>query len=230
MFQGVKLGIISDIHGNLRAMNSILNVFNEYKIEKIFCLGDNIGYYHQSLEILDLIKKNKIFSIMGNHEAYLVGYLSCPAKKWNKIFLEKIKKNISREDLKLISNCPICYETIIHDKKLAFFHGSPWGPLEEYIYPNSDKINKFKDLEWDYIFLGHTHIPMYKKINNINIINPGSCGQSRDHDPRASAVIIDIFKNEMLFIKENYEIQLTIKEAIECGVSDEAIKVLKGDY
>jgi len=225
----MKIGIISDIHGNLRALEAILEYFRKLNVDTIISLGDNIGYYHQSIEVLDLIKEKNIFTIMGNHEAYLIRKLECSDEKWRIIFLQNLKENLSNKELNWISNFPLTYEINTDSSKIALFHGSPWNPLEEYIYPNSEKINNFNNLPWDYIFLGHTHISMLKKLENKYIINPGSCGQSRDGDLRASAITIDTYSNDISFIKENYEIQLTIKEAINSGVSEEAIKKLKGE-
>ena len=91
----MKIGILADIHGNLRALQSIISVFDHNEVEKIFCLGDMIGYYHNSIEILDLLVKLNVECILGNHEAYLLNYLECSPEKWKVCFLEQVKEKIS---------------------------------------------------------------------------------------------------------------------------------------
>ena len=223
----MKIGILSDIHGNLRALDAILHVFRLQNVEKIICLGDMIGYYHQSLDVLDRLIELDVISILGNHEAYLLGYLECLEEKWKVCFLEQVKENISPKHMEWLSALPKSLEIDLNGKHIVFFHGSPWNPLEEYIYPNSNKFDEFTTLHWDYIFLGHTHYPMLKQVGNINIVNPGSCGHPRDGDLRASAIIFDSEKGQVFFIRESYDIYLTIKEARLVGVSSWVIKRLE---
>lgn len=223
----MKIGVLSDIHGNLRALEAILRTFQLRSVEKIICLGDMIGYYHHSLEVLNLLMKVNVISILGNHEAYLLGYLNCSPEKWQAYFLDPIKENASPKHLEWLSALSKSLEIDINGRHIAFFHGSPWDPLEEYIYPDSNKFDDFATLHWDYIFLGHTHYPMFKQVSNVNIINPGSCGQPRDGDLRASAAIFDSEKEQIFFIRESYDIQSTIKEARLAGVSSAVIKKLE---
>lgn len=224
----MKIGILADIHANLRALKAILNIFYSYKVEKIFCLGDMIGYYHNSLEVLELLKEKNIQCILGNHEAYLLGYLKCSPEKWQICFLDQVKKKISPDYLDWLYKLPETLEITLNDQKIAFFHGSPWDHFEEYFYPDSDNFNKFVNLPFDYILLGHTHYPMFKKISNINVINPGSCGQPRDRNLKAKAAILNLKDREISFIEEPYDIRTTVKEAQLAGVPFESIRVLKG--
>lgn len=225
----MKIGVLSDIHGNLRALEAVLGAFRLVGVERIICLGDMIGYYHQSADVLNLLMRLDIESILGNHEAYLLGYLSCSPERLRVYFLDKVKQSISSKHLEWLSTLPKSLEINIDGKDLAFFHGSPWDPLEDYIYPDSDKFHKFAGLRWDYIFLGHTHYPMLKKVGNLCIVNPGSCGQPRDGDLRASAAVFDLDKEQIFFIRESYNIKSMIEEARSAGVAPEVIKTLDRD-
>lgn len=224
----MKIGVLADIHANLRALESTLKIFDSNKVERIFCLGDMIGYYHNSIEILELIREKNIECILGNHEAYLLEYLDCPTWKWKLCFLDRVKKNISPKYMDWLSTLPETLEISLEGQKIAFFHGSPWNHLEEYIYPDSDKFEKFTELPYGYVFLGHTHYPMFKKIYDVNVINPGSCGQPRDNNLKAKAAIVNLTKKDILFIEESYDIQVTIEEAYRSGVPYESIKFLGG--
>jgi putative phosphoesterase len=225
----MKIGLLSDIHGNLRALQAVLRVFDTVGVDRIICLGDTLGYYHQSIEVLDTLIGLDTKCILGNHEAYLLGYLECSKHKFNKYFLQNVSENISLKHLHWLSALPVSLEVHVNDKKLAFYHGSPFNPLEDYIYPDShaSKFDRLSKLDFDYIFLGHTHYPMLKKAGRVTIINPGSCGQPRDGDIKACGAIMDTEKDQNVFVREAYDSSSTIREALLAGVSLDAIQKLE---
>lgn len=223
----LKIGILSDIHGNLRAFEATICSLRSYNVDKIFCLGDMIGYFHQSLDVVDRLIESDIECILGNHEAYLLGYLPCSLEKWQIYFLDEVKIKILTKQLKWLSTLPKSIGIDIDGKKVGFFHGSPWNPLEEYIYPDSKKITDFTSLKYDYIFLGHTHYPMLKQAGNVKIINPGSCGLPRNGDVRASAAVVDLKEETVIFINQSYDIHSTINGAKSAGVDIEVINKLE---
>lgn len=223
----MKIGIIADIHGNLRALESVAKVFKNRRIKKIFCLGDMVGYYQNSLEVLTFVRNNNMACILGNHEAYLLGSLKVPKKKEKLYFLSDIRRNIDKKYWQWLKALPKYIKINIQGRSLAFFHGSPWEQLNGYVYPDSDQFSRFSNLKLDYVFLGHTHYPMRKKIGNLNLINPGSCGQSRDGENKAKAAILDLDSDRVDFIKASYDIQEMIIQARIAGVAPEAIKALE---
>ena len=114
----------------------------------------------------------------------------------------------------------------IEGTKISLFHGSPWDPLQGYIYPDYPGFGEFLRIDSDLFFLGHTHYPLYKKIGNKGIINPGSVGLPRNGDSRAQAAIFDS-RSGVEFIKENYNIDLFLESAQRNGVHPAAIQRLK---
>lgn len=223
----MKIGVLSDIHGNLRALESVLGAFRSRGVTNIICLGDMIGYFHQSMEVLDRLMGSDIRCIMGNHEAYLLGIETCPSEKWAAYLLEPVKRKAETKHVDWLSALPRSFEINTEGSRIAFFHGSPWEPLEEYIYPDSEKLGEFKTFHWDHVFLGHTHYRMEKKSGRVNIVNPGSCGLPRDGISGASAVVYDPENGEIQFINESYDVGSTIREARLAGVFPEAIRKLE---
>jgi putative phosphoesterase len=224
----MQIGIISDIHGNLEALDAILYAFKKEKVEKIICLGDMIGYFHQSIEVLDRLMDLEVSAICGNHEAYLLNYIPYSQERADIYNLEYIRKKMSRRAYEWISSLPKTLNLTINYKRMLFFHGSPWNPLEGYIYPDYQNFDDFLTIDSDYIFLGHTHHAFYKTIENKNIINPGSVGLPRDIDNKAKAVILNIEKGvELIFLHEEYDIDRFLESAQKHGVSMIAIERLK---
>lgn len=227
----MKIALISDIHSNLEAFQAVLKDIKKRKIKKILCLGDIIGYAASPNECIELIKENNIPPIMGNHDLCCVNLtkiewfnpIAQQAVLWtnkmlttkNKQFLSKLPKSIKKENMFLV-------------------HGSPRDKLYEYIFPNTnetilkDFFNKNKRIK--ILMMGHTHVPFIKKIykllnpkgskdleNSKNfqknkkikklIINPGSVGQPRDNNPKASYCILDNKKLEAKIIRLDYPIK-----------------------
>ncbi len=220
----MKIGVISDIHGNKDSLDAVLGALDKQGVDVIVCLGDMIGYFHQSLEVLELVQQSDIIPILGNHEAYLLGILDCPADRWRAYNLEYVRDSISSKTLHWLQKLPESFCMHFKELDLAFFHGSPWSPLEEYIYPDSTQFNRFCGLGYNYVILGHTHYQMVKNIGAVSIINPGSCGLPRDGDPRAGAAILnfdDIASVEHL--KVDYAVDSFITSAKNNNVNIDAL-------
>ena len=221
----MQIGIISDVHGNLAALDAILEVFEEKNIEKIVCLGDMIGYFHQSIEVLDRLMDLDIDAICGNHEAYLLGSLTYAQERAEIYNLEYVKQSISSKALHWLSSLPSSLILSFNNKKISFYHGSPWNPLEDYIYPDYPDFEKFRSMDSDIICLGHTHYPLYKKIGNTIVMNPGSVGLPRNGTEMAHAAIIN-FESDIEFIQKRYDIEAFRVSALANNVHKTTIQRL----
>lgn len=222
----MRIGIISDIHGNFDALEVILNAFERKTVKKIICLGDMIGYFHQSIAVLDRLMELEVSAICGNHEAYLLGSLSYLPERAGIYNLEYVHKAISPKALHWLASLPTKFHLTIEGKKCSFFHGSPWDPLQGYIYPDYTLFENFLTIDSDYFFLGHTHYPFNKKIENKIIVNPGSVGLPRNGDNRAQAAIFDI-QSGIEFVQEEYDLGAFLESAQKKRVDPVAIQRLK---
>ncbi len=219
----MKIGILSDIHGNFDALDVILNNFEEKNVRKIICLGDMIGYFHQSLEVIDRFMESEVSAICGNHEAYLLDIQSYPPERADIYNLEYVQNAISPRALQWLASLPLTLNLTADGKRFAFFHGSPWNPLQEYIYPDYSQFENFLTLDSDYCILGHTHYPLYKTIESKIIVNPGSIGLPRNGDYRAQAAIYDTSAG-IEFIQEEYDVRNFMIHAKKNGVHPAVIQ------
>lgn len=200
----MRIAFISDIHGNFEALKAVLEDIKKLKIDKIYCLGDIVNYYYEPHKCINILIKKKIICIKGNHENILFKTLKNKKNKnyYSKIYghsidinIEKLKKNHIVFLKKLKKKLTIKIKNL----KIILAHGSPWS-VDTYIYPNfKNKIKKaLMKYGADYIFLGHTHIPMNIKINRkTTIVNPGSVGQPRNKSNNACWAIFD-YKNRKI--------------------------------
>lgn len=214
----MKLALISDIHGNLEALNSVLREIKKRKIKNIYCLGDIIDYGANSNECVEVIRKNKIPAIMGNHDFTAV---TLEGIEWFNTIAQKscriTNKLLSERNKKFLLNLPKKIEI----RNMFLAHGSPKDYLHEYIYPEeADYIFRefFKITKKQIIAMGHTHIPFIKKFDDKLAINPGSVGQPRDGNNKASFCILDNKKLKAEIIRVDYDIKKAADKIKEIGM------------
>ena len=202
----MKRAIISDIHGNLEALTTVLDDIEKQDVDEIICLGDVIGYGANPLECLDLVMEKCSICLIGNHEQ---GALFDPdgfngnalkAILWTR---EQLSKPSERRDERweFLNMNPRKYYD--ENWKALFVHGSPKNPLNEYIFPediyNPKKMELLFNLVTHISFQGHTHVPgiftqdsQFLNPSDIGfdtvlhpdrkyLVNVGSVGQPRDY-------------------------------------------------
>lgn len=166
----MKIALFTDIHGNLEALQTILEDIKKQKVDKIICLGDTIGLGPNSKECIDLLIENKIDMAYGNHELYcLKGTNIDPKIDGEELLHHKwIKENLTKKELDFISSCPPYYECTIEydnkipDKKIIFSHYLIKDrkldyPFEkEHLKEGIDLWLKYFDYNKEYI-IGHLH-------------------------------------------------------------------------
>lgn len=212
--------IISDIHGNVDALRAFFKKAKPKKKNTIYALGDYVGYYYWPEECLDLLIKNKVICIKGNHDSnYLAArkkksLFNFFAEKYGNAYLE-LEKKLNSKHISYIKNMKNNLSVNFKSCKVKFSHGSPWQN-DEYIYPDCKQKNlkKFLKYKEDIFFIGHTHRKMMKKIKNKNIYNPGSIGQPRDSYATANWIEFDTKKIMVKFCSTKYNNEKIVKQII----------------
>lgn len=201
----MKIGVVSDIHSNIFALEAVLNDCVAKNVEHLFLLGDLIGYYYWPKKVWDALRlwQGRIDIIQGNHENLLARSFSdlsvCDFYKHKYgSGLECVRSQLSSHDINFLVNLPKSKEVKINNIKFLLCHGAPWGQ-DVYIYPDADKaiLDKCLKIDVDVILVGHTHYPMYYGAEGKILANPGSVGQPRDYVVGASYLLVDT--NEMKF-------------------------------
>ncbi len=164
-------------------------------VDQYLCIGDLVGYGANPDEVIQLIRQLQTLAVRGNHdEAVLTGM----AEGFNPIAANAVEwtgKNIKAESLAFLDRLPLQFNIELDEVRTHMVHGSPKEPLEEYVFPDEAKehLQSFLTLtKSDLLLLGHTHIPMNIPVGSGRVVNPGSVGQPRDGDPRASFAILEV--------------------------------------
>ena len=232
----MRIAIISDIHGNLEALDQVLADIDNRHIDKIIDLGDNIGYGPDSEQVMGRILDRGIPSILGNHELSLVesellDWFNPAAKE----SLIKTRKLLSEHSLAFI-------ETMKKSMVLVgcrFVHGFPPDSVTTYLFEVDQwgLEDAFSTSSERLCFTGHTHRleavcsdgekifrhPLHRGIFQIDsskkyIFNVGSVGQPRDGDNRAKYVILDDTAQSLEARFVPYDIVITAKKIIAAGL------------
>lgn len=190
-----RIAIISDIHGNLEALKSVLYDIKERNINRIFCLGDIIAKGTHQQECVDLVKEKCEVIIKGNCDEYFTSDIDLSTKTPSEINRITWNKNkLNDETKKYLNNLPYCYEFYMSGRLVRLVHAHP-EKIDKFA-GNIDKIDRLYELflpscntisneKADVLIYGHIHTPYVQKIYNRMIINTGSVGNA-----------IDVFRND----------------------------------
>jgi predicted phosphodiesterase len=178
------MAIIADIHGNHAALLAVFDEFDRMGVEKIICLGDIGGYYCQINECCETLQNRHVFSLMGNHDWYLATGEFCPRSNSANRCLDYQRTIISKSNLDWLAT--LKPNALIEE--LNIVHGGWHDALDEYVTPSTDY---FADIQGHFFASGHTHVPCIWSDGDKTYCNPGSVGQPRDGDARASFAIWD---------------------------------------
>lgn len=245
-----RIAIISDIHGNLTALTTVLKDIEKRGIKTIYCLGDIIAKGVHPSECLSLIRNKCEIILRGNCDEIMCRpYEDCDGiererRIWNQSML-------TDEEQEYLLNLPYCYEFYMSGSLIRLFHAHP-EKIDGFV-SNIDSIEQKRNLFLpsentlsrdiaDIVIYGHTHLPYLDKIYNRSIINVGSIGNSIDvvRNDKFDASTKEITQANYLIIegslgKKDYDDSLSfqfirVPYDIEKELSSEKINIEKESY
>lgn len=190
----MKIAVISDIHGNIFALDEVLKDIKKQNIDCIICLGDLVGYGCNPNEVIEKIREEKILCIKGNYDASVVDrdYTFIRENEVNSFSLPWAIKTVTEDNIKFLNELPSNIILQFENKKIQFVHGSP-RKINEYLTENYEKIDEVMNaFNYDVLICAHTHIPYIKNFDTKFIINDGSVGKPKNGSPDATYLTLDI--------------------------------------
>ncbi len=227
--------IISDVHANLTALYAVLADAEPY--DQVWCLGDVVGYGPDPNECIEVIRSLPLLKcVKGNHDAAIVGEIDIKAFNYEaRSSLAWLQDELRPENKNWLAGLD---ERLIFEG-ITIAHGSPRNPIWEYVMDVRTAHENMMAFETPICLVGHTHIPcMYQadgddrksthlylmtpgesfSIECKAIVNPGSVGQPRDHNPKASYMICDDECAEWRYHRVAYDIGSVQKRILSAGL------------
>lgn len=208
----MKIGLISDIHGNYEALRTVLGELDRMGVSEIYCLGDVVGYYSQVNECCAALRERQIPCLMGNHDWYMAGGGFCPRSKSVNDCLVYQRSVITAENVEWLRGFAV--HRTVHG--LQMVHGGWADPIDEYLLEPSEEY--FARIPGERFASGHTHLQsLHRFAGGKTYCNPGSVGQPRDDDPRAAFAVFD---GDFTLHRVEYDMQVVFDLMQKAGFSD----------
>lgn len=240
----MRIALLSDIHANLPAFEAVLEDMEKQKPDAVYCLGDLVGYNVWPNQIIGLIRKHQIASIVGNHDLKVSKILPSGGECNTQQSSEYAYKLVGEKERDYLLTLPrlLKLEFALDNDSLDMLlvHGSPRS-INEYLLedlPEQYMIEMVREFKADILCFGHSHKPYHRIINSgengsnhfHHLVNTGSVGKPKDGDARACYVIITIDQAaginqqdtvKVEFVRVNYDIEKAA-QAVELSLLPDA--------
>jgi len=230
----VRVAVVSDIHGNLHALEAVLEAIDRDAPDELWCLGDLVGYGPRPNRCCARMAERADVCLIGNHDLAALGRLdleifspdAAVSDAWTaenleqetRAFLEPLEPQGEREGVGL-------------------FHASPRDPVWEYVLSPGIAYAGLAATTQQLVLVGHSHVALHFHLSTTTLataeggveldlgddrwlLNPGSVGQPRDTDPRAAWLLLDLEAGKATFRREAYDIAATQAEIRERGLPE----------
>ncbi|MGI6258347.1 MAG: metallophosphoesterase family protein [Anaerolineaceae bacterium] len=225
--------VISDVHANLNAFQAVLAAAGT--VDQVWFLGDIVGYGPDPNECVELLQTlPNLTALMGNHDAALMDYISIDRFNQEAADAVLVQRGLVTDETRDYLET-LCFKIELDQETLA--HGSPRNPIWEYILSPHSAAANFAEFDTQGCLIGHSHIPLIFvqeedgavttllpehgdrwQTRGKFILNPGSVGQPRNYDPRASYVIYDDEENTWGFYRVPYDIEPVQDRIMALGI------------
>jgi predicted phosphodiesterase len=229
----MRVAVISDIHANYHALETVLAEVDAARVDAVWCLGDTVGYGPRPNECCEIVEALADLCLVGNHDLVVLGELAvsdfndeaAAAATWtvkvlapeSRAFLARLKPLAALDGVEL-------------------FHASARDPVWEYVLTEEAARATFELTEAPVVLVGHSHVALELTLDGAEVagglapagtkielsgrwlLNPGSVGQPRDGDPRAAWLLLDLERRFAQFHRVAYPVERTQEEMRERGL------------
>jgi predicted phosphodiesterase len=221
----VRIAVLSDIHGNLHALEAVLDSIARDSPDAVWCLGDLVGYGPRPNRCCALVADRADLCLIGNHDLGVLGRLDLEDFSYDASasarYLESLEPQAARDDM-------------------ALYHASARDPVWEYVLTPFAALASFAASEARVLLVGHSHVALAFTLADRRletsiapggteldlsrdarwILNPGSVGQPRDGDPRAAYLLLDLEAQRADYRRAEYPVERTQDEIRARGLPE----------
>ncbi len=234
----MRVAVISDIHGNLHALEATVAALEEEQPDVIWCLGDLIGYGPRPNECCASVAERADVCLVGNHDLGVLDRISLEEFSHEAAASAYWTREVLDDDARayLESLSP---GAEIPEASAELYHASPRDPVWEYVLDAGSMRAALQDTVQPVVLVGHSHVPLVARLSDGQLhaahapegtevdlaagrvlMNPGSVGQPRDGDPRAALIVLDLADQRAWFRRIEYDVERTQEEIREEGLPE----------
>lgn len=227
--------VISDIHGNLHALEAVLEAIDDEAPDELWCLGDLVGYGPRPNECCRLVAERADLCLVGNHDLAVLGRIDID------IFTQDAGES-ARWTASVLDDEARAFLTPLEPEAerpgVGLFHASPRDPVWEYVLSDEVAEASLRLAAQPIVLVGHSHVALTFSLDGDTLdsglvtdgdevdltsagrwlLNPGSVGQPRDGDPRAAFLVLDLDARRARFRRVPYDIGATRTEIVQAGL------------
>jgi predicted phosphodiesterase len=231
----MRVAVISDIHGNLHALEAVLAEIERAQPDALWCLGDHVGYGPRPNECCEAVRVQADLALVGNHDLLALGKTvleddfnpdAAAAARWTRGVLDQ-------QALRFLDGLEPAAKTA----EAELFHASPRDPVWEYVLSGETALAALELTSAPIVLVGHSHVALAIVLAGRSLegaaaaagaekdlsagrwlLNPGSVGQPRDGDARAAWLLLDLDAGRATFHRVEYSIEQTQAEILEAGL------------
>lgn len=232
----MRLAVLSDVHSNRPALETVLAAIEAASVEEVWCLGDMVGYGADPDVCTALIRDSCDVCLAGNHDLAVLGEIDIATfSETAEAAVRWTRENASEETIEFLRGL----EPTGSRQGIGLFHASPRDPVWEYVL-STDQADEALDVQEERVgLIGHSHIALFfarpdgarhsqgaQAGDGVMVeiegggwlLNPGSVGQPRDADPRAAWLELDTEQWTARFHREPYDISAAAEAIASAGL------------
>ncbi len=222
----MQILVISDLHANWPALEAVLGA---QAFDRVIVVGDLVSYGPHPREVVEWVRSHATLMVRGNHDDALACGSDCRCAPTSKPLATATRavhrELLSLEDIQFLGSLPRTASLQSAGQTLFAVHASPRDHLYRYtLTPQASDEHvrgQVGRVQADYVLLGHTHLPMVRSSGRRLVVNPGSVGQPRDGDPRASFAVIE--NGTVVLKRVAYDVERTVRDLRGLPVSPEIV-------
>jgi putative phosphoesterase len=220
----MRILLLADIHANWPALQAINEPFDVCLV-----LGDLVDYGLEPGPCIQWVLEHATHAIRGNHDHGVAQNVQAQGKNGYKYLTALTRpltqERISAAERRFLASLPVTRRFTLDSARFLLVHATPRDPLDEYAVDDIDFWSRrLADVDAQVICVGHTHHPYVLEVGDKLVINPGSVGQPRDGDPRASYAVIE---NQRVELKRaDYPVEDTVRTVLESNLPEPAKNLL----
>ncbi|MFC7070154.1 metallophosphoesterase family protein [Halobaculum lipolyticum] len=223
----MRLGLLSDVHGNRIALAAVLE--DMPPVDALVCAGDVVGYGPWPAECVATLRERDVTTVSGNHDRAVADGTGFRFNAMADAGVTYAREALDDDALAWLAALPD--RRLVADGRVAVAHGHP-DDRDRYTYPDDfsgDLIERAADRLGvdpgvdggvDALVLGHTHVQGHRTFDEGVVVNPGSVGQPRDGDPRAAYAVLDVAEREVEERRVGYDVERVAEAVADAGLPE----------